>query len=250
MPNSRSDPPLPRLLIFSKVPLAGRVKTRLVPPLSHLEAAALSGAFLLDALESWSALPGIDLWLYVAGADEDPSMLERSVPSLFRSPLAERITIRMQSGEDLGERLHAAFEEAFGDGCTRACAIGSDHPTLPPGYIDDAFVLLSSHDLAIGPADDGGYYLLGLRELHRELLLDLPYSSPALFERVMAAAGQGDLLAAVLPLWYDVDDERSLARLRADRPLLPKGGRTAGVLETIDRRMMEDAIVAGAGDER
>ena len=238
-----------RLLIFSKVPVSGSVKTRLAPPLTYDEAAALSAAFLLDAVESWSALPGIDAWLYLAGADE-PEEIERALPELFRSPLKERITLRIQSGRDLGERLHAAFEEAFADGCASACAIGSDHPTLPSRFIDDAFTALADSDLAIGPAEDGGYYLLGLGKLHSGLLVGLPYSSPDLFAAVMEAADVGALEAKVLPLWYDVDDAGSLERLRADRGALPEGSRTAGLLAMLDRRMEAETIEEEGRDER
>jgi uncharacterized protein len=225
-----------RLLIFSKIPMPGGAKTRLVPPLSEQEASDLARAFLLDALESLSDLPGIDSWLYLTISWGDRRTLEESLPELFRSPLKKRITWRMQSGADLGERLDAAFADAFADGCSAAVAVGSDHPTLPVGRISEAFAALASHDITIGPADDGGYYLIGMRRHLPEVLLDLPYSTSRLFDEAMAVAAKHGLRSSVLEQWYDVDDAASFERLRNERASLAPESHTAALLALLDRR--------------
>jgi glycosyltransferase A (GT-A) superfamily protein (DUF2064 family) len=239
-------------MIFGKYPRAGEVKTRLVPPLTFRQAALLYEAFLLDALDRYRTLaPAVEPVLYLANEIDIPLMEEMLRGDLQMGqeepppdPLLQKeggeeegggIAIRPQRGHSLGDRLERAFDEAFREGCPAACATGSDHPTLPVEYVRSAFDAMSDCDLAIGPADDGGYYLLGMKQLHRPLFGDLPFSTSRLFEETMyVAAGEG-LRVKVLPAWYDVDDESSLRRLWQERGLLPENARTRRALEAIGR---------------
>ena len=240
---SASDPVARRqLLIFAKYPRSGQVKTRLSPPLDPGDASRLYRAFLLDALDLYARLaPAIEPVLLLAD--------ERDVEAM-RSLLEEEgitsdaLRIGAQRGSGLGDRLKSAFDDAFASGAGAACAIGTDHPTLPIEYVTAAFDAVMGHDLAIGPADDGGYYLLALREPHDELFDGMPYSTADLFAATLGSADASGLLTLELPLWYDVDDAESLARLRADRAMLPAGSRTASMLDALDR------VAAGAGEER
>ncbi|MDB5035178.1 MAG: hypothetical protein JWQ98_2419 [Chlorobi bacterium] len=220
-----NNPERTRLLIFAKYPRAGDVKTRLAPPLAPEEAARLYGAFLLDAIDAYRALsPAIEPVLYVAnGEDIEP----------MRHLAGREIDIRAQRGATLGERLHAAFVEAHDDGADAACAIGTDHPTLPDEYILQGIGALGDHDMAIGPADDGGYYLLALRRPCEELFRDMPYSTPGLLDATLAAARRIGMRAHLLPVWYDVDDRDSLLRLDRDRSLLASGSRTGHMLDSL-----------------
>lgn len=197
------------------------MKTRLVPPLTFDEAAMLYRAFLLDALDLYTALrPAVEPVLYLTNADD----IEPAREMLGSDGMGD-IDIRAQRGATLGERLEHAFDDAFNDGCDLACAIGTDHPTLPLGYVHQALEMTAEHDVAIGPADDGGYYLLALREPRFELLRDMPYSTPALFRATMNVVHERGLRVLVLPEWYDVDDARTLSRLLDDSQLLPADGR-------------------------
>lgn len=233
-----------RLLIFAKYPQPGNVKTRLVPPFTFEEAAALYRAFLLDAVGILRALdPMIEPVLYITDAEEIGSMRE-----LISECGEDPVQIRVQQGAELGDRLLNAFSDAFEDGRTRVCAIGTDHPTLPTDYINEGFHALCQHDLTIGPADDGGYYLIGMRSMRPEIFQGMPYSQPGLYERTMRKGAELDLDVYTLPLWYDVDDLQSLRRLYAERGKLPEGSRTETLLRSMEGRIMELFEAAERGE--
>jgi rSAM/selenodomain-associated transferase 1 len=200
----------PSLLLFARAPERGKVKTRLVPPLSEPEALDLYRAFLEDASVIYGA-PG--RWRSVLMAEPDPDAA--SLAALFPPPW----TRRRQAPGDLGERLASAFEMEFARGAPAAVAVGSDHPALRRGQIEEAFLRLSlGDDAAVIPADDGGYCAIGLsaRVRVRDVFEDIPWSSP----RVLAAtrdrfAARG-IRAAYLEPAYDVDRPEDLDRLRSD----------------------------------
>jgi|GEM_PF-59710 len=219
------------LLIFAKYPRAGEVKTRLAATLGADPSAWLYRAFLLDALDLYRSLrPAVEPVLLLSDAGDIEPMLELLAGEGIDP---DDITIRAQRGETLGERLRNGFDEAFAGGARAACAIGSDHPTLPLDYVTSAFAALGDHDMAIGPADDGGYYLIALRRAQNDLFAGMPYSTPELFAETMRAAARMGLRTSALPAWYDVDDHDSLLRLWRERGLLPAGSRTLRVLGTL-----------------
>lgn len=225
-----------RLIIFAKYPRAGEVKTRLVPPLTFDEAADLAGAFLADTLATARAaatLAGANVELRVASeAEVEPmrALLLATMPDA-NTVEAGAPMIRAQRGNGLGERLHAATEAALREGCAQVCVVGSDHPTLPAAYLVDAFARLGRADLVLGPAEDGGYYLVGLRRAIPEIFALGCFSTPRLLEETLAAAQGLGYATELLPPWYDVDDAADLERLAADRALLPAGSRTAALLD-------------------
>jgi rSAM/selenodomain-associated transferase 1 len=201
---------LPSLLLFARTPVVGRVKTRLVPPLSEIEALRLYVAFLEDAAAIY---PEPGRWEAVLDAEPDPD--DPALARLFGSPW----TRRRQAAGPLGERLAASFEREFSLGSPAAVAVGSDHPALERRLVEEAFSRLSrGADAAVIPAEDGGYCAIGLaaRVRVREIFRDIPWSSasvlPATRER-MSALG---LDAAFLEPAYDVDRPEDLARLRRD----------------------------------
>lgn len=216
----------PALIVFAKVPEAGRVKTRLCPPLSHAQAAALYDAFLRDALDRYAALAaggGPAVRLYLAGLDRAPDGL---VPPC--------VSVHRQQGAGLGERMLRAFVETFAAGHDRAVVVGTDHPTLPTAYFGMAFETLTDPLTAVlGPSDDGGYYLLGLNEVVSDVF-DMDYSHPDVFEDTLERVMEADLTPVVLPPHYDVDDGPALARLRAEWAAgADVGPRTAALLQTL-----------------
>jgi rSAM/selenodomain-associated transferase 1 len=229
-----------RLLIFAKYPKAGEVKTRLVPPLTYQQAEELYRAFLMDDLEKYQEIgEGIEIVIYMAGTpvehEESSGIVQHRLadpsPDLFLMKGGE---IRDQRGGGLGERMENAFREAFDDGCTMVCIVGTDLPTLPVEYVRQAFTALTDHDVAVGPTEDGGYYLLCMKRLHPSLFRELEFSTSDVFADTMSLASRDGLGVAVLPMWYDVDDRESLLRLWKNREMLATDSRTWQVMTGID----------------
>lgn len=217
----------PALIVFAKAPEPGRVKTRLCPPLTPAEAAALYDAFLRDALDRYAALAtgpgGPAVRLYLDAPDRAPADLAPPAASVHR-----------QRGRGLGERMLRAFVETFAAGHPAAVVVGTDHPTLPLAYLALAFEALADPLTAVlGPSDDGGYYLLGLNEVVSDLF-DMAYSHPDVFEDTLERAMEADLTPVVLPAHYDVDDGPALRRLLSEwHGGADVGARTARLLQSL-----------------
>ena len=204
------------LVVFAKRPEPGHVKTRLVPPLTEAEAAALYDAFLRDGLARYAA-PGafgeatgeaVAVRLYLAGEGALPDDV---VPA--------GVTVHAQRGDGLGARMQRAFLETFADGFGRVAVVGTDHPTLPLAFLGEAFRALEAPRTAVlGPSDDGGYYALGLNDLPADApgLFAMRYSHAGVFDETLARLLGAGLRPVVLPPWYDVDDAADLRRLLAD----------------------------------
>lgn len=155
--------------IMAKAPRAGEVKTRLCPPLSAAEAAELYRCFLLDKIEQVRSLCGARPAIAYT-PEEGRAFFETAAPDFLLVP---------QRGDDLGARLAGTFEALFAQGYVGALAIDSDTPTLPTGLLQEAVNLLAGPpvDVVLGPCEDGGYYLIGLRRLHRELFEGIAWST-------------------------------------------------------------------------
>jgi hypothetical protein len=191
------------VLLFTKPAVPGRVKTRLIGELTGTEAAALHRAFLEDVLGNLAAG---DFRLELRWAVDDGEE-----PPCLGYPAAR------QEGSDLGERLHRALETATADGALVA-AVGSDHPEIPASRVEEAFAALEGGaDVALGPADDGGYYLVALRPgaVRRELFADIPWSTPAVLAETVRRAAAAGLAVRLLPPGRDVDTPGDLAALTA-----------------------------------
>ena len=193
--------PSRRLLLFTKPAREGRVKTRLIGDLTAAEAAALHAAFLDDLVDR---LREGDFELRLAWAlDEQEEMPAGRVPGV------------RQQGDDLGERLYRALSEGARDG-SAVMALGSDHPTLPLALIHEAFERLErGAQVVLGPAEDGGYYLIALRPdaVDPGLFRDIPWST----DRVLSATLERcrKLAVELLPMASDVDTPEDLRRLAA-----------------------------------
>jgi rSAM/selenodomain-associated transferase 1 len=216
--------------VFAKAPEPGRVKTRLCPPLTPGEAAALADAFLRDALDryaAWAGPTGAAVRLHLAGGG-----LAGAPPGA-----PPGVSVHRQRGAGLGERMLRAFVEAFAAGHPSAVVVGTDHPTLPLDFFDLALGALREPMTAVlGPSTDGGYYLLGLNEVAPDLF-DMAYSHGAVFDDTLARAAGAGLAPVVLPAHYDVDEAADLARLRDEwRAGADVGRRTAQVLQTLTDR--------------
>lgn len=193
--------------LMAKTPLAGAVKTRLVPPLTPDQAAAVARLCLETTLRRFlEAAPA--MWtLFLDGPRE---------PWLATLCSARGVAIREQGDGDLGARLARAFRALHENGARRVVAIGSDSPTLDPAWIARALDALDHSDAVIGPARDGGYYLVGLRSGCESLLEEIPWSTPAVCDATRGRATAAGLRLHELPEWYDVDDAATLAQAVQD----------------------------------
>jgi len=227
------------LAIMAKAPRVGAVKTRLCPPLRAPEAAELARCFLLDAVERVRTVAGVDPIMAYAPA-EARSEFEAVAPGFALIP---------QRGEDLGERQACLVEDVLALGHDAALVIGTDTPTLPRECLDEAvgLVMAPDVDLVLGPTEDGGYYLLGLRAPCPGLFEDMPWSTAAVLSRTLERAQRLGLRVACLPTWFDVDTgadlERLGAGLEADPGPFPRHTR-----EFLARRIRAGGNVVKSGD--
>ncbi|HJT22082.1 MAG TPA: TIGR04282 family arsenosugar biosynthesis glycosyltransferase [Nitrospira sp.] len=230
------------LVIFAKAPISGQVKTRLCPPLSPDEAATLHGSLVLDALERTKrAVMALKLPL-----DRHLACAPSSTLAFFKIMEARQdVSLIDQSGDDLGERMHRAFEAMFERGYKRVLIVGTDVPALPLDYYAQALALLDQHDVVFGPALDGGYYLVGLTRPAAGLFNDIPWSTDRVLSLSRERADDLGFKTALLPEWRDVDtidDLRALieaAQADAKKPKQTQqfSSRTAGVLQLLAKRL-------------
>lgn len=213
-------------LLFAKAPAPGRVKTRLSPPFSPEQAAALYRAFAADSLAAAESVAGARTVLAYEPHEDWPD------PSWLRVPAPEWFP---QEGADLGRRLAAATGRAFLDGADRVVVVGSDSPHLPTPLIEEAFARLATAPLVLGPARDGGYYLVGLREPAPSLFDDVPWSGPDVLKTTLARAAELHWSAHMLDELEDVDDAPSLARMLAAVQGTASAPRTQAALAQLSR---------------
>src|SRR5690606_11834326 len=164
------------LLVFVKAPLPGEVKTRLARTIGAERACGVYRALARDTLEWAAALSGIEVSVLFS----PPGSLELVEPLLPRDARAP-VALLPQCEGDLGARMEHAFAQAFDAGARQAIAIGTDCALLGPAEVRESVRLLDAHDIVLGPAKDGGYYLIGLRSRAPELFSGVPWSS----ERVL-----------------------------------------------------------------
>ncbi len=190
------------LIVVAKRPMPGKTKTRLSPPLAPELASALYECFLFDTLDQMRQVS--DAQHVIAYLDEC-EYFQRLAPDFELIP---------QEGHDLGERLDNALTFYLSRGYEHAVIMDSDSPTLPASYLSQAFEVLSSDaDVVLGPCDDGGYYLIGLKKPTPRLLREVHMSTPAVATETIALAKEEGLSLVTIPTWYDIDDLASLARL-------------------------------------
>ena len=199
--------PRPVCIVMVKAPRAGMVKTRLVPPLSHAEAATLASCFARDTVTNVRRVV--------------PSVIVAYAPADGREALEAILTKDNllwleQRGADLGARLEAAAAHAASLKFAPIIIVGTDSPTLPLSFIESAINSLSAgeSDIALGPTEDGGYYLVGLRQVVGNLFQNIAWSTPLAYEQTIHNAARRGLHILELPRWYDVDTPADLLRLR------------------------------------
>ena len=207
---------------MAKAPRPGKVKTRLSPPLTPEQAAALNVCFIRDTADNLrqvtQASDSHGVIAYTPVGDEDA----------FDNLLPPGFQLIAQRGEGFGERLLYVCEDLFACGFTSVCLIDSDSPTMPQSALRHAVALLErpGDRVVLGGADDGGYYLIGLKQPHRRLFEQIDWSTERVLGQTLERAKEIGLNAELLQMWYDVDDAANLERLR--RELLPVHGEGSG----------------------
>ncbi len=188
------------IAVFAKPPRPGEAKTRLAPEFGDAGAAALARAFFLDTWETISRLS----WAEPVLATTDVAASE------WR--LLDGARVWPQGDGSLGHRLGRILGRAL-ERFPFAIAVGADSPGLPSALLEGARVALQTSDAVLGPSDDGGFYLIGLRRCPSDLLTELPWSAPDTFASTLRRLDSRGLSTAVLPSWFDVDRPDDLRRL-------------------------------------
>jgi rSAM/selenodomain-associated transferase 1 len=185
------------LIVFVKSPEAQSVKSRLGSVIGELKARQLYRCFVKDLLDN------IDKGDYCQKIFFYPPERLQTVAGW----LGHDRSYEPQTGGDLGERMKNAFEKCFSEGFDRSILIGSDSPDLPREIIEEGFVALSSGDAVIGPACDGGYYLIGFRSATflRDTFSGIPWSTEGVLKSTLAILDKKGLKVTVLPTWRDID---------------------------------------------
>jgi uncharacterized protein len=213
------------IAVMAKASIAGRTKTRLTPPLTHEQAADLNTAFLRDVADNLlaaAALANINPWMAYAPAGSR---------DFFARNLPDGIGLVETVAPDFGACLFRAAASLLTAGHESVCLLNSDSPTLPTGYLVAAATALAAPGdrVVVGPATDGGYYLIGIKQPHQRLFQDVDWSTERVFGQTLARAEELGLAVVVLPSWYDVDCEDALrvliGELIESRPFRTVGSR-------------------------
>lgn len=224
---------------MTKAPEAGKVKTRLTPPLTPEEAAELNKCFLRDLARSISTAltqtAGRGVAIYTPA----------QASSIYQDILPKEFLLIPQRGHDLSERLVLAIEDLFKAGFASVCLINSDSPTVPASHFAEAARELakSGDRVVLGPSDDGGYYLIGLKQTRRRLFAEIDWSTERVLEQTIKRAAEINVPVHQLPYGFDVDDRVTMRRL-CDELL---GSETEAAPET---RKFLSGIIAREGRDR
>jgi hypothetical protein len=198
------------LLIFAKYPEPGKVKTRLAASLGAQEAAFLYERFVRKILETGKSSGAQQIFVAMSPAEKLASFGEKFP--------GDYVLFAQIDSPDLGERIVAGAQHVFVEGCKKLLIIGTDSPSFPLAFLEEANRSLDSHDMVMGPAEDGGYYLIGMKEIRKRLFEGIGWSTSAVLTQTLERADKLKLRVHLLPSWYDVDDLSSYQRLKRDSP--------------------------------
>lgn len=260
------------LVLFMKAPRPGTVKTRLTPRVTMDEAAELYRAFILDTLHLAQRTAAASL--FVAWTPDDGRTELGSALGCLGDPYVNWLR---QRGSHLGERLSNAFTAFRQDGWEKTVVLGGDSPLLPPAYVEEAFEALDRHDVVLGPADDGGYYLIGLggpgasggpggpgspgdpgdpdmpdsqrrrknaSDRYDRLFESIHWGTGRVLRQTRAAIRTCGFSSHELPSWHDVDRPADLDRLAREIRALRAGG------DHLTGRCTETALAAVSREGR
>lgn len=205
----------PALVILVKNPIPGQVKTRLVPFLTAEASSRLYHAFVKDIFCKAAGIRGVQKVLAFSGD-----------PSCFINGSTKKFLLMDQGQGDLGQRLCRIFETLFNQGFSHVVVMGSDSPSLSVSWIQQAFQMFKTKDMVLGPAWDGGYYLIGLKHpFPPELFERISWSTSRVLLETLARGKKIKRRMGILPCVYDVDRPVDLKCLSLDllsSPILRK----------------------------
>lgn len=212
--NKNEDILLKAALVFSKAPVSGEVKTRLVPDVSYENAALLHEAFVLDTVEKIAGQGSLDLWGACSPDKEHP----------FFVSLNERFGLKTfdQTEGDLGQRMKAGIDFLNCRGYEKILVLGSDSPSLPMEILGEALEQLDKNQIVLGPSIDGGYYLLGVCGEPADIFSGIEWGSSSVFNETLERLKKAKVKYSVLPYWYDVDTIQELRFLSIHLSALPE----------------------------
>ena len=185
-----------KLVIMAKAPELGKVKTRLAASFGDEEALKIYKKLLNYTLRESNCALWESIVYFTGKADSEVNTYDFSIAT--------------QTGENLGNRMDNAFKAEFKNGAERVAMIGTDCAGLTLGHIERAFGMLKLHDLVLGPANDGGYYLIAMNQPHSELFQNVPWSSEHVLEITKEIAEENHLSMGFLEELVDVDTESDL----------------------------------------
>ena len=200
------------LAVMAKAPRAGKVKTRLAPPLTLVESAVLNISFLRDTTRNIAQVAAeggaAGLICYTPVGDE----------AAFDGFLPKSFALIAQRGDAFGERLLAAAEDILSCGFGAVCLIDSDSPTMPTDALREAVRELARDGdrIVLGGSDDGGYYLIGMKRAHKAPFENITWSTGSVYAETVERIRDAGIELVELPVWYDVDDGATLAVLEAE----------------------------------
>jgi rSAM/selenodomain-associated transferase 1 len=206
--------------VFAKWPRPGAVKTRMGGPAEW--GARVARAFLLDTLAVLVGVGGRRVIVFTPGEARDDF-----------AALAGGYELEPQAEGDLGRRLERFIGGQLASGARRVVVVGSDSPTLPIVYVEEAFDLLERVDVVLGPATDGGYYLLGCGSRLPPIFDGVAWSSDRVLAQTVARLSDPAWRLAVLPPWYDVDTPQDWAMLQGHVAALRRAGPGPGIPHTL-----------------
>ncbi|HTE23839.1 TIGR04282 family arsenosugar biosynthesis glycosyltransferase [Flavitalea sp.] len=190
------------LIIFTKNPIHGQVKTRLATTIGNDKALAVYKQLIHYTIEITDQLP-VPKFIFYSDSIEPDDNWSNNIYSK-----------KLQSGAGLGEKMKNAFSDLFTQGYSRVLIIGTDCPELSPAIITAAFDSLNNHDIVIGPARDGGYYLLGMKKLYPGLFDNISWSTDQVLQQTLLACAQSRLSNLLMEELSDIDTEKDLLALK------------------------------------
>jgi rSAM/selenodomain-associated transferase 1 len=198
----------PTLLIFARYPRPGRVKSRLAARLGEDWAFRIYRAMLLDSADRFGSLPADQRRLFLSDCSEEEGreLISQTIPS-------QGFVLGIQRGADLGERLINGLHDC-GHCAGGVLILGADSPTVPLSYLRDAAQEMETAPIVVGPALDGGYYLLGMKRVRTDLFEGIDWGSTRVLEQTLSRLRRDEY--ALLPRWSDVDTVHDLGRVRSE----------------------------------
>ena len=205
------------VILFARDPILGQVKTRLRPSFDDETILKLYICFVEDSLEKIRQVGNVEC--FVGVSPENHSGFFLGIESFGMSLFVQR-------GKDLGEKMRQAFVDRFAEGYNKVVIIGSDSPSLPVSYINKA--LASDKDLVLGPSTDGGYYLIAMSGKVSEVFSGVAWGTENVLDETLKKIKGTSISFELLPIWYDVDSPDDLKFLKTHLELIAHSGLCVG----------------------